>query len=261
MQADIDHQLSIYIQQCVVKSYQDSSLNIFDHLMEKCRLYYDRPAHSIREIKDKMNTKLKGDIFEHFCLKYFQTHPTFKFTNVWLLGDVPDEVLTKMSLRKHDVGIDLIAEDRFNNYYAIQAKYRKRNQYKQHTGLSWKTLSTFYALVSNTGPYNRHIVITNADYVRHIGKKTKKDKSICLTSLQNIKIEQWQQMAGFQGNALQSTISIDTTNKTINDDEKDDEILLKPKIKLQEPIRLKTRPLINDLRERRLQFFNQSKEE
>ena len=43
--------------------------------------------------------------------------------------------------------------------------------------LSWKQLSTFYALCR---PFDKYIIMTNCDYVRHQGVKTNKDLSICL---------------------------------------------------------------------------------
>ena len=50
---------------------------------------------------------------------------------------------------------------------------------------------SFYALVYRTGPYEKHIVMTNVDCVRHVGKKTAKDKSICLKKLQKINFSNW----------------------------------------------------------------------
>ena len=62
---------------------------------------------------------------------------------------------------------------------------------KKTTSISWKSLSTFYALVYRTGPYEKHVVMTNVDCVRHAGKKTTKDKSICLKKFQKLKFSNW----------------------------------------------------------------------
>ena len=69
------------------------------------------------------------------------------------------------------MGIDLLGIDDEDRYYAIQAKYRKRPNSEKKISITWKQLSTFYALCLNSGPYHKHIIITTADYVRHIGKK------------------------------------------------------------------------------------------
>jgi hypothetical protein len=169
--------------------------------MERCQLYYDRPVHSLSEIKEKMNTKLKGDIFEHFALKYL-TH-VCGLSEVWLLKDLPNEHLDTLQLKRQDLGIDLVARDNKGEWYAIQAKYRKSNKYKLKNILGWKTLSTFQAMVTKSGPWKKHIVITNAHYVRHVGNgKGPKDKSICLGTLQNIKPHEWERMIGITGHAL-----------------------------------------------------------
>lgn len=198
----IQKQIEIYIQESI-RDYQTTTdgqhINIFDRFIEKCQLYYDKPAHSLGEIKLKMNKKLKGDIFEHFCLLYCQE--VMDFDEVWLLSDIPKDILDKLKLRRHDLGIDLIAI-KDGKYSAIQAKYRKRTNRKEYAALTWKQLSTFHALASRTGPYEKHIIMTNADYCRQFGRKTTKDKSICYGTLKNIKLSDWMKMAGMKGRRL-----------------------------------------------------------
>jgi predicted helicase len=128
-----------------------------------------------------------------------------KLDNVWLLKDVPDELLAKLSLKRPDVGIDIIAEHQ-NKYYAVQCKYKKHVSHKKNV-VTWKQLSTFYALVLRTGPWAQYIVMTNCDYCRHMGKKTAKDVSICLRTFQNITQEQWVQMCELEGQRAESTPS------------------------------------------------------
>lgn len=240
MQDTINTQLESYISSCLSESYQSthSSYNIFDNFITRCQLYYDRPAHSIGEIKLKLNKRLKGDIFEHFCYKYMLF--CYKdITQVWFLKDLPQDICLKLNLKNHDLGIDLVAIDKYNRYYAIQAKYRKKNQYKPITVVGWKELSTFYGIVTKTGPYFKHIVITNANYIRHIGVKTKKDQSICYGTLKNIKSDQWLSMTNQKGNVLDSEPS--------NSETEIPKITFKKKSKI-----LST----EELRLKRLQFFD-----
>jgi len=195
------HQLEGYIQSSL------ESINTFDDFIRQCQFYYDRPAHSLQEIKSKESTKVKGDVFEHFAYLYFSK---VKGYETWFLKDLPKELRKELGLQKVDLGIDLVAKNR-NNYYAIQVKYRKANKYKSKTVLGWKQLSTFYGLVSKTGPSSdgqgstwvKHIVFTNADYIRHVGKKGPKDWSICLGTLRGIKRDKWESMMGFVGHKLQ----------------------------------------------------------
>merc|ERR1712061_681717 len=85
-------------------------------------------------------------------------------------------------------GIDLIAQKCSNsgdNYQAVQCKFRSDSwdlatrTKRAKTTLSWNELSTFKALASCTGPYEKHVVMTNADFVKRMGHKTAIDKSYC----------------------------------------------------------------------------------
>ena len=165
----------------------------FDKFIDFIKTYQTKPCHSIVEIKNKNNKKIVGDLFEEFCKLYLIYIKKIPF--VWLLNEVPDEHRKKLSLGKLDLGIDLIGFDNISNdYYAIQCKYRSKNRYKSKNVLGWKMLSTFQGLVHKTGPYKKHIVMTNADYIRHVGKKNKKDLSICLKRFQNLKRLDWIKM-------------------------------------------------------------------
>ena len=188
------------IQKAVFESYSNPSLNIFDRFIDLCQTHYDRPVHSITELRERKNTKTKGDIFEYFCLKYLKC--CCNMQEVWLLQDIPNDILSKLNLKRYDMGIDIISLDSNDKFHAVQAKYRKKNKYKAKSGMTWKQLSTFYALVNRSGPYHKHVVMTNADYVRHVGKKTRKDQSICLGTLRNISKEKWLLMANMHGHTL-----------------------------------------------------------
>jgi hypothetical protein len=141
------NQLRKYISESLYET-STNNCNIFDRFIEKCKYYYEQPAHSISEIKLKQNTKVKGDIFEHFCYLYFTYVKGWK---TYFLTDIPQDLRNNLGLNGIDLGIDLIAVCPKGNKYCIQAKYRKFNQ-KKKTVLGWKTLSTFYALAQRTGP-------------------------------------------------------------------------------------------------------------
>jgi len=134
--------------------------------------------------------------------------------NVWFLNDIPKDLKEKLHLGKVDLGIDLIAEHE-GKYYAIQAKYRKYNQ-KKATVLGWKQLSTFYALADRTGPWEKQIVFTNANYIRRAGMKTTKDWSFCLGTLRGLKRHQWEFMIGFKANKITDTITGTKNSKPLS---------------------------------------------
>lgn len=162
-----------------------SPANLWDAFEEECRTFYSAPAHSLTELRTRDNKKIRGDIFEDFCVLYLKTLKSYD--NVWLLKEVPAEVLTRLAMKRQDFGIDIVAE-KDGKYTAIQCKYKKQTKVQSVT---WKSLSTFYALCLRTGPWEQYIVMTNCNSVRHMGRKTAKDVSICLGTLQGITKEEW----------------------------------------------------------------------
>ena len=179
-----------------------SPLNLFDEFQTECQKWYEQPAHTFTEMRTRDNKKIRGDIFEDFTVLFLKHARDFQ--EVWRLGDVPEDVLDKLGLKgNQDMGIDIVAK-KDGKYYAVQCKYKKHTSFKKNI-LTWKQLSTFYALCLRTGPWEKYIVVTNCEYTRHAGKKTPKDVSICLKTLQGITKEQWTRMCELEGNTLTAT--------------------------------------------------------
>jgi hypothetical protein len=179
-----------------------SPTNLFDEFIIECQKNYESPAHNLVEIKQRENKKLRGDIFEEFCVLYLKY--VKKYENVWRLEDVPNDILEKLSLKRRDMGIDLIAENN-GMFSAVQCKYKKPLDYKK-TSITWKALSTFYALCMRSGPWEKYIIMTNCDYARHVGKKTEKDLSICVGTFRKISSEDWINMCQVVGKKLEENI-------------------------------------------------------
>jgi predicted helicase len=178
------------LQQTLHEVFLRSPPNLFDEFVVECQRWYDQPAHTLTELRTRENKKIRGDIFEEFCVLYL-LHVE-GFTNVWRLQDVPEEILTKLKMIRRDMGIDLVAQ-RGDAFMAVQCKYKKPNPGKR-TILSWTALATFFALCMRTGPWDKYIVMTNCDSARKQGEKTEKDIAICLKSFQGITKEEWLQM-------------------------------------------------------------------
>ena len=168
-----------------------TNTNLFDEFCNLCESFTNKECHSIQDIKKYKNNKNKGILFEHFCKLYFKSLDKYK--SVWLYNEFSITEKNKLNLTKNDFGIDIICQDFNNKYYAIQCKYRKRND-KRKTCIPWRDLATFYGQVANSGPFEKHIVITNADYINHIGKKTNKDITINYNILKNINNEKWKKI-------------------------------------------------------------------
>ena len=179
-----------------------SPRNLFDEFIAECQKWYDQPAHTFTEMRTRDNKKIRGDIFEDFCVLYLKH--VRGYSQVWRLQDVPDDILGGLGLKRQDMGIDILCE-KDGKYTAVQCKYKKHTGYKSKTTVTWKQLSTFYALVLRTGPWEKYIVMTNCDYVRHMGKKSPKDLSICLRTFQKTTKEQWVRMCGLEGHTVEPT--------------------------------------------------------
>jgi len=88
-----------------------------------------------------LNNKDKGDCFEQLVYYYLQLHPNYatKLKHVWLFRDISSAIVAKLSLPEQDEGIDLVAETKDGEYWAIQCKYRD----DEEKTLTRRELSTF----------------------------------------------------------------------------------------------------------------------
>jgi len=190
-----------------------SPLNLFDEFVLECQKWYSLPAHSLTEMRKRDNKKIRGDIFEEFCVLYLLHVKNYE--KVWRLPDVPDEILLKLNMKRRDMGIDIICENA-GLYTAVQCKYKKHTSSRKHS-VSWKELSTFYALCLRTQiPWDKYIVMTNCEYITHMGKKTEKDQSICIGTFRNISKEEWIKMCGLSGNSMSNDIDVQEPEQNIN---------------------------------------------
>jgi len=179
--------------------------NLWDAFEAECQKFYNEPAHSLTDMRTRDNKKVRGDIFEDFCVLYLRN--VGGYDNAWRLEDIPPEILEKMGMKRQDFGIDIIVE-KAGKYSAVQCKYKKHVSSKINM-VTWKALSTFYALCLRTGPWEKYIVMTNCSYVRHQGKTTQKDVSVGLKKLQTMTSDQWVSMCNLVG----QTMSVVTTEK------------------------------------------------
>lgn len=140
------------------------------------------------------------------------------YSDVWLLSEVPKEVLDELGLKRRDLGIDLVLRHncKTGGYSAVQVKYRVHTGWKSKNVIGWKQLSTFYALVKRTGPWKKYIIFTNADFVRHVGKKETKDKTIAIGTLRNIKMDHWLRMCGDIGKRIGDEFGLIVKKKKLN---------------------------------------------
>ena len=91
-----------------------------------------------------LEKKQKGDLFEELVKAYLQLDPEYatKLKSVWLLREVPEAIRKKLKLPDEDQGIDLIAETKAGEFWAVQCKYREESD----QSLTWREVSTFAGL-------------------------------------------------------------------------------------------------------------------
>lgn len=183
--------------------------NLFDEFIKECEASYSKPAHTLTELRTRNNKKIRGDLFEDFCLLYLKYVKGYE--TVWLLEDVPNDILYSLAMKRQDMGIDIVVSHK-DVFYAVQCKYKKKEQRK--TSISWSALSTFYALCLRTGPWEKYIVMTTADYTRHQGIKTEKDLSICIGSLRGIKADDWLNMCELNAPRVEDIVKQPTDAET-----------------------------------------------
>ena len=230
------------VNRAILTALSNAKDSIFDAFIEECQKIYDTGAHSIQDLRLRC-TKTKGDIFEAFTVLYLEK--VHNWEKVWLLKDVPDNILVELGLGRRDMGIDIIGYDQ-GNYYAVQCKYKKKNPHKKYTVVGWKELSTFQALCSRTGPWKQQLVVTNCDYAKHQGNRSVNDKTIAKKTLQGITRVEWLAMVGDTGHRLgndkeeiQEVPPAPTTRK----------IIIRRKITLPQPLSEE------EIRTKRLAYF------
>src|SRR5579883_2375233 len=247
---------------------------VFPILLDRFKVWYSQSCISVLEFK-RRTTKAKGDIMETFVDLYLESEGY----EVLCPADAPEELLTSLGLKRKDMGIDRIArkvktpkgatesqvpqkglfdEDgkrTAKGWCAVQIKYKRRKSdgetTKAKTVIGWKALSTFYSLCSKTGPWERLIVVTNADYVRREGMKDSKDRTIAYGTFCGLSRVKWLAMCGATGQKLGDS---KTPEKSEGKEEKKGEEKKKArrKIVIQKPQKSET----EKVRELRMKYYS-----
>jgi len=107
--------------------------------LKGCRSWND-----LQQTWSPLTEKQKGDLFEELTKHYLLLEPKYasKLKSVWLLGEVPSDLAKSLNLPPKDKGIDLVAETKDGEYWAIQSKYRGESD----QSLTWRKISTFPGL-------------------------------------------------------------------------------------------------------------------
>jgi predicted helicase len=97
-----------------------------------------------KEGLEPLGSKEKGDAFELLTKYFLILNPTYatKLRHVWLYNEIPQKKRKHLGLPDRDQGIDLVAETKEGEFWAIQCKYRE----DEEKTLTWREVSTFAGL-------------------------------------------------------------------------------------------------------------------
>ena len=101
------------------------------------------------------NTKEVGDAFEILVEAYLHLNPVLKAKEVWLVGEVPLSIRTRLNLPADTKGIDGVYEDVAGNLIPYQAKYRTDKD-----TLSYTEVSSFLGVTERS--LKDRVIFTNA---------------------------------------------------------------------------------------------------
>ena len=134
-------------------------------------------------LEQSLNEKDKGDLFEKLTFLVLTTKPEYVsiIKNVWLQGkDMPQNIRELVNLPNTDEGIDLIAETYRGEFWAIQCKFKGKNQPP-----TYKELSTFIYLA------NSHCRNISMALLVHTGSKGVRKKSLLGEKYSELGLEFW----------------------------------------------------------------------
>jgi superfamily II DNA or RNA helicase len=117
-----------------------------------------------KALVDLNDTSQQGDAFERLTQLYLQNQPEYqsKLKTVWRWSEVPDEVRKRLGLPATDEGIDLLAETRQGELWAIQCKFHSNPD----RAVTRQELGTFVALASVAGLSQRVVAHTSSKPIR-----------------------------------------------------------------------------------------------
>ena len=112
--------------------------------------------------KAAKSTSQLGTAFEKFVKKFILTAPGYRerYTQAWLFGECP-------FMKGHDIGIDVIAKDKFGGYTAIQCKCYQADTQVDMSDVAQFITASGKQIVPDGKPINfsqRIIIVTNDNW-------------------------------------------------------------------------------------------------
>jgi superfamily II DNA or RNA helicase len=137
---------------------------------------------------ESLSDKKKGDLFEELVKAYLLLDPEYatKLRHVWLHREVPTSVRDALKLPAADKGIDLIAQTKEGEFWAVQCKYRTDTE----RSLPWREISTFTGLAFGVcRNISFGLVCTTTERITHVLKSQDRIGFCALDVWQNLDAE------------------------------------------------------------------------
>jgi hypothetical protein len=117
----------------IIRKHMDKNDNMFNIIMDEIDNNTDNKIiHTMFELKQKFNKKLKGDLFEAFCYLYIKN--IMNHDEVWFYCNFPIEKKQEFHLTLNDMGIDLISKKVMTIMHFSVSIRKKRKKFRQFHG-------------------------------------------------------------------------------------------------------------------------------
>jgi hypothetical protein len=188
-----------------------ANMTIFEALVREIEKFSSGEVHDMTALRQRENKKVKGNAWELFCKEWLLNLPSQTYSSVWLLSEVPDDVLALLSIKRVDSGIDLVCQLRNVNhaptekcgfsmasaFIPVQCKFRGRTKLGRERPLQWEMVNSFVGLVSLTGPWRPGLIMTNTTgFGRKSVPVANRFRTLAKRSFCATKHDQWCRMAG-----------------------------------------------------------------
>lgn len=160
-----------YFLRKIIKKKMTEYRNILTKLIKEKKTWRELKAelskYNVHSTETSEKDTRAGKIFEVFTKFYFLASPTEKdnFKNVWLFEETPLDVRNKLNLGNQDYGVDLVLQDKEDQYFAVQCKYKNDESSK----LNWSAdkIANLFAFCPKADGY---IVFSNAIDLDNVSK-------------------------------------------------------------------------------------------
>jgi len=154
-------------------------ISLLTSSLKGCRSWVD-----LQQRWSPLTKQQKGDLFEELTKYYLLLEPEYasKLKSVWLLREIPTALAKRLNLPSEDKGIDLVAETKEGEYWAIQSKYREESD----QSITWREISTFTGLASLCPGFSYRLIASTTERITDVLKNQDRIGFLALDAWQDL---------------------------------------------------------------------------